>query len=235
LRIQFQASVPKELAFPESNEDYCELGEPPDVFALSDGATESFDSKRWARFVVEQFVRRPEVTADWLEELTLHYSAETDPGSLTWAQAAAYERGSFASLLGVRHNREQGNVEVVSIGDSFCALIDGQTIIGTLPYTRAEEFNQRPQLVSSKGFTERDRMPAQEFQSWHIQHCSQPLLACMTDALGRWFLEAIALADQSWSLLTDCATPENFTDIVVRLRREGRLKVDDTTLVILAF
>src|SRR5215831_4963322 len=72
------------------------------VYALSDGASVSFDSASWARILVRRYTRNPEFTREWLSAAIAEFCKLYDRDSLTWVQQASFDRGSFASLLGVR-------------------------------------------------------------------------------------------------------------------------------------
>ena len=71
------------------------------VYALSDGASVSFDSASWARILVRRYTRNPEFTREWLSAAIAEFRELYDRDSLPWMQQASFDRGSFASLLGI--------------------------------------------------------------------------------------------------------------------------------------
>ena len=111
------------------------------MYALSDGASVSFDSASWARILVRRYARNPEFTRDWLAAAIAEFRKLYDRDSLPWMQQASFDRGSFASLLGVRVIDEGRLIQVLSIGDSLAVLCDGDCIKATFPLATASEFD----------------------------------------------------------------------------------------------
>ena len=58
-----------------------------------------------------------------------------------------------------------------------------------------------------------------------------PVILLMTDALGGWFLKSKDRA--AGAILLGLCTAEAFRDFITRERTEGRLRRDDTTLLVL--
>src|SRR5215207_3054832 len=86
------------------------------VHALSDGASVSFDSASWAQILVRRYARNPEVTREWIRSAIGEFSILYDRESMPWMKQASFDRGTFASLLGVRVLNEGKNIQVLSIG-----------------------------------------------------------------------------------------------------------------------
>jgi len=70
MNVLFAEQVPKELASPDFNEDFFSVDIGKRRFALSDGASESFDSKTWAQLLTNRFIENPELSPDWLSTTT---------------------------------------------------------------------------------------------------------------------------------------------------------------------
>jgi len=232
VRLLFRGILSKDCERPETNEDVFDLATSGDVLALSDGASESYDSRRWAQCIVEAFIARPFLSSEWLAAVAENYARAYDVPSLSWSQAASYARGSFATLLGIRHPR-RAELELIAVGDSWCALLDGDAIVRTFPYGNAKQFDERPFLLSSSGAALDDQINAVKAETWSLDDCSDPRLLCMTDALGRWFLESSSRGGDEWRTLLDCASEVDFKDLVVALRDSKSIKVDDTTFALL--
>ncbi len=62
-------------------------------------------------------------------------------------QQASFDKGSFASLLGVRIADGGRAIQVLSVGDSLAVLCDGDRIKATFPLSSAAEFTRSPQLI----------------------------------------------------------------------------------------
>jgi hypothetical protein len=148
---------------------------------------------------------------------------------------AAFDRGSFASLLGVRFLDRGTLIRVFAIGDTLAVLCDGDEIKMTFPYTTESQFEQRPQLLCTNPMEnvfvndpafERDR-----YVDWTFQGLAQPALLCMTDALGRWLLSWSDAQQSAIAIVRGLKTPKEFSRFVHSERVSGRMKRDDTTLL----
>src|SRR3954468_23358765 len=89
------------------------------VYALSDGASVSFDSASWARILVRRYARNPDFTRAWLAAAIAQFRKLYNRDALPWPQQGSFDRGSFASLLGIRIIDQGRLVQVLSIGDSL--------------------------------------------------------------------------------------------------------------------
>ena len=85
---------------PAPNEDAFAIDRRRGLIALSDGASESYDSATWAKALVEQFVSNPHFDATWLHAACARYGAAYDRETLRWSAQAAYDKGSYATLIG---------------------------------------------------------------------------------------------------------------------------------------
>lgn len=92
--------------------------------AISDGASVSFDSGPWAEMLAQGFVDGASFTPAWIKSAAITYQAAYNRDALDWMQQGALDRGSFASLLGVRPAPISGSIEVVVVGDSLLAIVD---------------------------------------------------------------------------------------------------------------
>jgi hypothetical protein len=200
--------------------------------AVSDGASVSFDSGPWAEILANGFVSAASFTAAWIKRAALTYEAEYDRDSLDWMQQGALDRGSFASLLGVRPASTPGSIDFLAIGDSMLAIIDAGELQQTLPYTRPEQFDARPQLISTVA-SENEPIfrDVEEIQTQTVDlgPYGSPCLLLMTDALGHWLVSYPERAHELTAKLTDL----EFEEFVVAERQAGRLRRDDTTLLIM--
>lgn len=237
LEIIFQASISKDAAYPNSNEDVLRFSEDVESLALCDGATESFDSRTWANIVAASFLRTREFSMASLDEAIREYRESFQSAQLSWAQQAAFERGSFSTLLGVCYSKELKSLRVSAVGDTLCALIEGEDVLSTFPYTNPADFDNRPRLLSTiaeqnDGLFDDAGLVGQR-ASWLLDADLSRQLLCMSDALGRWFLECNARGDvDSVRALLSC-DEESFSAFVIEQRQEHALKADDTTLVVI--
>jgi hypothetical protein len=234
-RLPLAFSVPKVLE-DQRNEDSFHRSR-KGVYALSDGASVSFDSASWARILVKRYARNPEFTHDWLAAAIAEFRKLYDRDSLPWMQQASFDRGSFASLLGVRMIDAGRLIQVFSIGDSLAVLCDGDSIKATFPLAKASEFTRSPQLLCTdpiqNAFLDKVDINYDLVADWTFRGLEQPALLCMTDALGHWLLSRRDDEPSPVAVLRKVRTPSAFARFVGDERAAGRMKRDDTTLIAL--
>jgi len=219
----------------QCNEDSFQCSQRTGVFALSDGASVSFDSASWSRILVRQYAQCPDFSSEWLSAAIAKFRSRYDREALPWMQQAAFDKGSFASLLGIRFLECGALIQALAIGDSLAVLCDGDEIKMTFPYTAASQFEQRPQLLCTNPaenvFIDAPEFDSDRYAHWTFRGLEKPALLCMTDALGHWLL--------SWNNPQQCAigiirqlrTQKQFSRFVHSERAAGRMKRDDTTLL----
>ena len=146
---RFFGSIPKVSGDADRNEDAFKWSSGRSVLALSVGATESFDSKLWAQFLVRLFILKPELSMARLDLAITAFTRRHDPQSMSWSRQAAFDRGSFATLLGVSFTPELDQAHLLGIGDSVALLFDGPRLVTSFPYTDPDHFRRRPTLLST--------------------------------------------------------------------------------------
>jgi hypothetical protein len=205
------------------------------VHALSDGASVSFDSASWAQILVRRYARNPEVTSQWIRDAITEFGSLYDRESMPWMKQASFDRGTFASLLGVRVLNQGKNIQVLSIGDTLAVLCDGDSISSTFPYSEPGEFDQRPQLLctnpAENTFVDASDFDFHRFADWTFCGLERPALLCMTDALGHWLLSHRAQQPSPVAVLREIRSSKAFGRFVQEEREAGRMRRDDTTLM----
>lgn len=232
LSLRCCLTVPKDEAFP--NEDCCQRSDRLGVFALSDGAAISYDSALWSKILSRTYCRHRSLDQAWLHDCIAAFNAKHDRDSLSWAQQAAFDRGSFASLLGLVIDRAAAEVRLCAAGDTAAFLCDGDRVLWSCPYSKPEEFDSNPTLVSTNfdlnSFDESGSLECRR-EIWSVTGLVSPILLCMTDALGKWFLESKNRGDNPVERLRSVASRASFKAFVLSERSSGRMKRDDSTLL----
>ena len=232
LRLALAATVPKAGNTPEENEDSFAIGpeSPPTRFALSDGATESYDSRVFAQLLCQLWLTRrlPVVP---LRSSQRAYDARLKGIQLSWSDAAALERGSFATLLA---GAVVGStLRAVVIGDSLLVYLPPMSSgaeVRTIPYSTAAEFEQSPMLLSTL------RTKIRGFGLGYLRTCIHEIalhpggmLVCMTDAVGAWYLAATI--EQRQMLIDGIRSEEQFREFVDGERARRAMRNDDSTIL----
>ena len=237
MNVLFNGKVPKVFDSEEFNEDAYALSMDSERVAVSDGATNSYDSKTWAELIVNQFVSDPAVTNNWINLLLENYNLQHDYTSMSWSQQAAFEKGSFASLIGVENFPRLETVDVLAIGDSLAVLLDQTKFIDSFPYSFSEEFDQRPELLSTlsihNSFLNSDSFYSEHLKTWSISDYTRPLLLCMTDALGQWALRNEERGTPVWEKLYGIRSLDQLKALVVQERASRDMKLDDVTFILI--
>lgn len=238
VEILFEGTVAKHVDTPDDNEDaYCIAPEHGRV-VVSDGASESFDARNWSRLLVDHFLdHEPSVEA--FGACAQVYAGLHDPNALSWSKAAAYERGSFATLIIAQDDPDHDTLLITALGDSLAVWSDGTSVLETAPYIRADQFDEKPFLLATR-LSMNATPGSEEYDPWHRAEWRYDpqghyLLLCMTDALGAWLLRHQEECDPSaFERLRSIRGQQALHDLVEVERAAGRLRRDDTTLIIAA-
>lgn len=155
----FDITVPKDKSEASSNEDAFDYDYQKQVFALSDGASESYNSKIWSKILVREFVDIPNLSEEWILKCAKKYLKSLDLTNLTESQFIAFNKGSFATLITVQ--RQGNKISIFNVGDShifaFAKSQDNDTnsTISSKPARYIElfkkpTFTDNPTLISTK-------------------------------------------------------------------------------------
>jgi hypothetical protein len=234
MRCYASASVAKELESPLTNEDYFRSSDASQRWVLSDGASESFAAKSWARIVSYLYLLRGELNPSWIDKAITLYERRFNPSQMSWSQLGAFERGSFATLLGTAFDSNRNVLRVTAVGDSVAFLFsydDG--LVESFPYRHPHEFEQRPLLLSTKPEANQSIIahPTSFCRNWHIPPDARQFVILASDAVAAWLLTAPK--ERVYQLVEACEQ-DRFTQLVKKERESGHLRRDDCTVVALA-
>lgn len=230
LKVDLVFSVAKDPQRQDLNEDAYAWSDAR--VALADGASESYDSKAWAHRITDAFVLDHAVGVIWVADRVREYSESMDFSSLSWSQQAAFERGSFATLLGLELSPDGTSAEVLAIGDSLALHVRDGVMLASFPFQHGVEFDARPQLLSTLA-TANDFVGASDFfnissATWRIQPCDHILL--VTDAVGHWLLTQ----QDALTALSNVTTSDEFEQLVIARRLDKSMRLDDSTVLRIA-
>ena len=237
-RALFADKLPKDPAFSADNEDTFEIDLQAGRLVLVDGASESYDSRTWGRLLATRFMVHPRVGPAWAARAAAEYARLADRDSLSWSKQAAFDRGSFATLLGVQLGGPGASVRLTGLGDSVAVLLDGSRVVDTFPYSSAQEFDQRPALLSTNGtmnaFLSSRAVRTRSHRIWSLDGLGEPVLVCMTDGIAQWVFRRAEQGTPVWDLVAGIRDPSELDAIVQRERADRTMRVDDVTLVTVA-
>ncbi len=234
---RFFGSVSKHPGDADRNEDAFTWSPERSALALSAGATESFDSRSWARILVRLFILKPVLSMARVDLAITAFTRRHDPQSMSWSRQVAFDRGSFATLLGVAVGPESKQARVLAIGDTVALLLDGTRLVASFPYTDPEDFRRRPTLLSTRrehnSFLKRPGHAGASTAVWRLDWLAQPRIVCMTDAIAEWFLRLSQADSCAGEILLDISDIADLEALVAHEREACRMRVDDSTVLIL--
>ena len=233
---RFFGSVSKHPGDADRNEDAFMWSSKRSALALCDGATESFDSRLWARILARLFVLKPAVALAKVDVAIAAFTRRHDPRSMSWSRRAAFDRGSFATLLGVTVSPKRDRVRVLAIGDSLALLLDGTRLVASFPYTDPDDFRRQPTLLATRrehnSFLDAPDHADASTTVWRLDQLAQPRIVCMTDALAEWFLRRAREDVRAGEILLGISAIDDLEALVASERQAGRMRIDDSTLLI---
>lgn len=239
MKREFVGTCPKEPQEPDSNEDQCSFSEGGERFALCDGASESYNSRLWAKVLAERFAANPAFGPEWLTEALRGYIAKHDFESMSWSQQAGFERGSFSTLLGIEFDMGHRTVDALAIGDCVALLVDGERFVEAWPFADPERFKEHPTLLATKSehnaFVSELGFWTNSVKTFQLDSCQSPRLVCMTDALAEWTLRGVRDGEPTLGRLLSLASEVELAELVIEERAAKRMRVDDSTLIVVSF
>jgi hypothetical protein len=118
-------------------------------------------------------------------------------------------------------------------------LVDEDRFIESWPITDPERFKDHPTLLATlahhNGFIAESGFCEKTVKTIHLEGYSNPRLYCMTDALGEWALRHALASTEGLKKLSSLTTEQELCELVVEERSAKRMRVDDSTLIILSF
>lgn len=214
-----------------TNEDAALWSTEISAAAIFDGATESFAAARWVNILASQWEANTQID---LPQAQKSYEEQIGQLPLTWAQSEAILRGSFTTYATIQPT--EGGLLATLVGDSAIIVYDRGEITGSFPFTSAEEFTSVPDAIpSSPALMEMgDDLLSQGTWTIGVSPESTSYIVLATDALAAWLLVSGAHARRQRFLeVLRCRSYETWETLVKRERRMGRMKVDDTTVMVL--
>lgn len=209
---------------------------------VSDGASESAFAREWANVLTDAFVSDPpdldgfsvDSLREWLEPAQKEWHDQVPWEDIPWHGEAKTRAGAFATLLGMTIGAVSDGSPVLywralAVGDCCLFIVRDGELRVSFPLQDHAEFDNNPALVcsnpaNSEGLWEDVRRDSGE--------CSAgDLLIVATDAIASWFLAQNAIGEKPWETLVKL-DPSEWEGWVSEQRRDGLMRNDDTTVVI---
>jgi hypothetical protein len=220
---------------------------------VADGASESMLAGRWAQHLTRVFWLAPEsvgtqsgfiaayqrAAAGWEAELARYKRERADRNSpIQWYEEPGLARGAYSTLLAAEFRMGPDGADAqwtaAALGDSCLFVVRGGELRDAVPMSSSAEFDYQPALLSSGGTDA-------EVLGRHLNTRTGDLApgdTCYlaTDALSAWFLRMVETGqakDEPWRPLQelDDSDQGEFKELIGKLRGDGMIRDDDTTLV----
>ena len=169
-------------------------------FALSDGASISYDSRGWARALCRQFMSDIYLGPVWLERARERFAARSTPTKDDWSAILASDRGSYATFLGLTITAS--GLVVHAIGDTVLFVVQPDSQLTMYPQLSKADFANEPVLLCS--IAGRGAFPDTE-DAFAERHFTLPApgggwfgtkLVAVTDAIAEWVVHAEGTANR---------------------------------------
>lgn len=205
-------------------------------FAVTDGATEGFNSRRWARALSAAWVLRNTDPLDLpglqagIQNLGERLQTRFQRKTLPWYVEEKARQGSFAAFVGLSI-QPSGVLDVLALGDC-CFMQEGGGQFFSFPLAAPDDFTNQPMLVPSHlpdypacvGLVRQCRRTS----------CAGDRLLLMSDAIACWYL-GHAVRDQAVrDTFHECLTNGDHAALAafIQSERSGkRLRNDDVAVL----
>ena len=222
-------------------------GDPPCArFAVADGATETYDSARWANQLIASFMSpeqadgtgHPDLERDamsaWFKAMQDQWQVDT-PATSDYIEQLKIRQGTLATFVGGQlTGLDGGNPawHAVALGDSVLFHVRDGRLITHLPALGSGDFDSTPEGISTLPGS-LNRMSGQlKFQRGRL--APRDMIFVATDAFAKWMITHVERGDEVlWPMLGSMGHPSVFTRLVNTERRAKALKLkdDDVTLM----
>jgi hypothetical protein len=214
--------------------------------AVADGASTAFEAQSWVNLLVRRFLddTAPPLEAaafgDWLGVVQKEWdqrsasSQEADTIYSIYDDDRAAE-GTYGTFLGLELGGLDGDGRgsswrALSIGDTVCFHVRGNTLVGQSPAMRADDFGRGPSLVHSSSEWLRSDCAAIVVDSGGPLLDGDVVLVA-TDAIAAWMVRRHESGAPVWDLAAGLDATR-FSELVAALRGSGEMVNDDVTLLV---
>ncbi len=208
--------------------------------AVADGASESAFSREWARLLVRRSYY-PRLSLAFLQRCWVR---KVTNRPVPWYLEEKIRRGAHATLVALSIQDSEpsepcgGSWRVEAVGDSCLFHVRDDALLTVAPISRSDEFDNHPHLIST------DPSTSFGFDESRIKVVSgewlpSDMFYLLTDALAEWTLGEHEAGRPPWSLFRSLGQngdssdtgQRSFETLVAKLRENGGLHNDDTTLL----
>jgi Protein phosphatase 2C len=234
--------LPKAGATAAEYEDSFDYSAESGIAAVSDGASNNFESRSWARLLTRAFVHRPpaEFTApqvlDWVDSVAAEWSESIPWQDLTVFEETKAALGSAATLVGLKFEspalrKSEGSWRCLALGDSCLFQVTRGQLVKSLPIAKSADFDIHPPLLSTRA--ENSKLITDQLITAHGGWRAGDTFYLLTDAIAAWFLLEFEQGGSPWEVLSSL-DEQSFASFVDEKRAQKLMRNDDVTVVALS-
>jgi Protein phosphatase 2C len=213
-------------------------------FAVADGATEAYDSGRWASQLIASFISpeqangaghpdlEREAMSAWFKAMQDQWQVDI-PATSDYIEQLKIRQGTLATFVGGQlTGLDSGNPvwHAVALGDSVLFHVRDGRLITHLPELGSGDFDSTPEGISTVPGRLNQMSGQLEFQRGRLAPGDTIFVA--TDAFAKWMITRVERRNEKlWPMLGSIGHPSVFTRLVNAERRAKALKDDDVTLM----
>jgi hypothetical protein len=211
---------------------------------IADGASQGFESKKWAMSLVASFIEKNPALEkgeikDWLKTPIEKWKGEINWEILPWYAEEKARRGAFSTLLGLDLGNSSSNRwKAVAVGDSCLFQIRADKVISHFPMKSSKDFDSTPDLISTR--KDYNSSSLDNIKIFSGDYKPNDLFIIATDAFSAWFLSLIESGQKPWKVFFELARVNQpkkvehkiFRELINYLRDRGRMQNDDVTVIL---
>ncbi len=233
------------------NEDAWRADDLQNVVVVSDGASSSIFSGLWSNILCQSVIENVPDPMDhfnfpkWLERVREKWINGIDLNNLSWYQKPKMASGAFATLVwatidqsmeipddlddDVPMDTDFFRIYGYALGDACLLHFHSGRLVRSIPVVRSVDFDSTPPLVGSinlgvdltASFVPIDFVAPEG--DW---------IVLATDAMAQWILSQCENGSvPDWREFWN-QTPEQYDELVERIRQEQQIRVDDSTVLL---
>lgn len=233
---------PKRSCKPSECEDGLTVCRKTLRFCVTDGASEGFDSRGWARMLaaiwklnISGLILEPDQLCEVISNLSVKWRERWKDKSLPWYAEEKLKVGSFAAFLGIEIKPEGDLLKwkAIAVGDC-CLFIRNKEnrLIASFPISSAEEFGNYPILIPTNSNN-------QLYLKNYIRQDAgvfdfEDTLLLMSDAISSWYMK-IGQNDsgkqEKFVQLLQKRNTDSLKELIELERNNQNLRNDDIAII----
>ena len=234
--------LPKAGSTVAEYEDSFSFSRKPRIAAVSDGASDNFESRLWAYLLADAFVQRPPIgltgpqLLDWVDSIAAEWRESMPWQDLSVFEEAKAELGSAATLVGLQllpssSRAVEGTWRCLALGDSCLFQITRGQLVVKLPLAKSADFDIHPPLLSTS--REKSELVIGQLVTDSGRWRAGDTFYLMTDAIAASFLLDYEKGGSPWETLFSL-DKRSFASFVNDRRARKLMRNDDVTVVTLS-